>query len=154
MENKGKIVSISNEKSSYFKEKAKVLNYLPEEKVELFLLESEIIVCLSLNDIAEKSRVFIPKSRKDFYQYIQDPKTCRLNIVQTTQALIEKGDLKMIEPFTKENLVSLLENEEKDKTQIVDEFRNLRDEGKIEFLLVNSIFVPQKKKPFKHKKQQ
>ena len=150
MDNTGKIVSISNEKSSYFQEKAKVLSYLPDERVELFLMDSEIIVSLSLNDIAEKNKVFIPKSRKDFYQYIQDDKTCRVNIINTTSALIKKGDILVKEPFTEQDLIKLLENEEKDKTQIVDEFRILRDEGKIDFLLINSTFEPKK---FKHKKK-
>lgn len=146
MENQGKVVSVSNPKSSYFKEKAKILSYLPEEKVELFLLTSEIIVCLSLNDIAETKKTFLPKSRKDFYQYVQDPHTCRVNIVKTTQELIKAGKIKLNESFPESDLIALLENEEKDKTQLVEEFRNLRTEGKFEFLLANATFDPAKKK--------
>ncbi len=147
---KGKIVTVTNENSPYFKSKAKIINVLETESVEAFLISEEIIVILKLNDICEKSKTYIPSSRKDFYQYIQENTTSRVNIVQTTKALLEKGLIRLGEGFSQEELILLLENEELDKSQVVEEFRYLRDLGKLEFLLKNNDFDP-KKKPFSKK---
>lgn len=150
---KNKVVTISNPQSPYFKEKGKVLEFLPQEQVEIFLFKSEIIVAVKLNDIAQTNKVFQPKSRKDFYTYIQDSKTSRVDIVNCTKKMIEGKVISLSEGFSESDLISLLENEELDKTQIVDEFRNLRDSNKLEFNLVNNT-QPFIKKDFKKRNNQ
>lgn len=145
-----KIAKISNPNSPYFNKKAKVLNYLPNEEVELFILEDEVLVYLKLDDIAQQaSKISLPKSRKDFYEYILEPKTCRANIIDTIKKMAEQNIVVLSESTSIEALTQLVQNEDKDKQQIVEEFRMMRDEGKFEFKLTNNSF--QHKKPFKKK---
>ncbi len=133
------LITVSNSQSPYFKEKGKLLSYLPMEKVEVFLIQSEIIVTLNLSDIVEpKAKGYTPKSRKDFYEYILNPKTSRVEITKTVESMINKGDLVINSTYSKEALVTLLNDAERDKHQLVEDFRQLRDQQYIEFNLVNN----------------
>lgn len=133
------LITVSNPQSPYFKEKGKLLSYLPMEKVEVFLIQTEIIVTLNLSDIVEpKSKGYNPKSRKDFYEYILNPKTSRVEITKTVEAMINKGDLVINSTYSKEALVTLLNDAERDKHQLVEDFRQLRDQQYIDFTLVNN----------------
>ena len=137
------LVTISNKNSPYFGEKGKILSYLPEEKAEVFLTQSEIIVVLSLNDFSEpKTKAFSPKSRKDFYEFILNDKTSRVDITKTAQAMIERGEIVIKGEYSVQALVTLLNDSERDKAQIVEDFRTLRDQGYIEFNLANNSFNP------------
>lgn len=135
------LIKVSNQQSPYFGEKGKVLSYLPEEKAEVFLLQSEIIVILGLNDFSEpKTKAFSPKSRKDFYEFILNDKTSRVDITKTAQTMIERGEIVIKGEYSTEALVTLLNDAERAKSQIVEDFRILRDQGYIEFNLANNSF--------------
>jgi hypothetical protein len=133
-----KVVSVTNPQSSYFKEKGKILSLLPDEKVEVFLFKSEIIVSLNLSDINLNQKTFIPQSRKDFYEYIQKVTTSRSDISKTITQLIESSVIEIKDSFSKEEILNLINNPDLDKTQIVEEIRKLRDDELITFNLINS----------------
>ena len=133
------LITVRNPQSPYCGEKGKLLSYLPMEKVEVFLIQSEIIVILNLGDIVEpKGKAYSPKSRKDFYEYILNPKTSRVEITKTVEEMISKGDLTIASSYSKEALVSLLNDADRDKHQLVEDFRQLRDQQFLDFTLVNN----------------
>lgn len=133
-----KIVTVINSHSPYFKSKGKVLSLLPDEEVEVFLFQEEIIVVLKLNDVNLNSQIFIPQSRKDFYEFMQKATTSRGDIQKTIQELIQKSLITFNSGYSEKELLELIKNETKDKSQLVEEFRNLRDLQKIDFQLINS----------------
>lgn len=143
---KGQIVAITNEKSAYYKKKVRILEYLPDEKVSVFLICEELLLYLNLNDISQNSKTYLPKSRKDFYNFVQNAKTSRTSIVQTVRELVKSGGIVLAEGVSQNELETLIMDESKDKGQIVDEFRTIRDAGKFDFTLPNNIFVPNFKK--------
>lgn len=136
-----KIITVVNPESCYHKQKGKLLNLLPEEKAEIFLLQEEIIVVLNLSDINLNQQTFKPQSRKEFYDYVQKPTTSRADMVKTVNQLIKDRHITFNPGYSFDNLQGLLENPEMDKYQLVEEFRTLRDQGKFEFNLTG--FKPQ-----------
>lgn len=136
-----KIITVVNPKSCYHNQKGKLLSLLPDEKVEIFLLNDEIIVVLNLSDINLNQQTFKPQSRKDFYDYVQKVSTSRSDMVKTVNQLVKDKIITFSAGYNPENLQDLLENPDLDKYQVVEEFRMLRDQGKFEFNLTG--FKPQ-----------
>lgn len=127
---------ITNPSSSYFGEDCRVIQHLAEEKVEVFLLSTEMLICIPLSDIAQKERTYRPKSRKDFYEFIKNPKTSRADIKNAVEEMIKH---KKITPqkVSPEALAHFFDTDT-DKDELVEGFRKLRDEGGFEFNLENN----------------
>lgn len=143
-----KQAKITNPNSSYFNKDVNIIQYLENERVELFVVDEEILIVASLNDIAKQSQTFKPDSRKSFYEFVQDSKNSRVDIQNTLELMI-KESLLTLSNISKEELFYFFENPDKDRQELVDDFRRIRDEGKIEFHLINNN---QKFNP-KHKKK-
>lgn len=138
------IKTITNKSSSYYNQKCRVINFLADEKVELFVIETEDLIVVSIDDISQARKTFKPDSRRSFYEYVQSPKTTRLEIQKTITLLINEKSL-VLTGITKEELFSLFEDPHKDRQELIDEFRELRDQGKMDFKLVNNKYDPSKK---------
>lgn len=149
---KENLITIKNPSSPYYNEKGKIINYLPDEQAEVFLVESENIVVLNLVDINQNKNKFIPKSRKEYYQYILDLTTSRADIVEVTENLIQENLIIISESYNKDALISLMMDLDLDKHQLIEEFRLLRDDGKLDFKLINNLYEEQNSSKFHNKK--
>jgi hypothetical protein len=132
-----KQAKITNPNSHYFNKDVNIIQYLENEKVELFVIDDEILIVASLNDITKQSQVFKPDSRKSFYEFVQNTKNSRVDIQKTLEVMIKESLLTLIE-ISKEDLFYFFENPDKDRQELVDDFRRIRDEGKIELHLINN----------------
>lgn len=150
---KDTLATIKNPNSPYFNEKGKILNYLPDEQAEVFLIESENIVVMNLIDLNQNKNRFIPKSRKDYYQYILEDSTGRADIVEVTENLIQEGLIRIMPGYSKEALINLMMDQDVDKHQLIEEFRLLRDDNQIEFNLINNIYEEPKKHNYRKKRE-
>lgn len=137
-----KIITVINQNSSYYNQKGKLIALLPDEKAEVFLMQEETIVILNLSDINLNQNIFKPQSRKDLYDYMQNPTTSRIDLIKTISQLVKDQFITFNADYSLEKLKDLLENQDIDKFQLVEEFRMLRDQGKFEFNLTG--FKPQK----------
>lgn len=141
------ITTIIAKESPYCGAKAKIHRQCPDERVELFLIEEEIIIEVPLSYIAtDNSKVYKPKSRKDFYEQIQNQKNNRKDLIATLNYLVSANLIVPSSPEVKGELIFLLEDANQDRDQIIQAFRDMRDAGKFEFKLANnSGFHPHKK---------
>ena len=134
-----KITTIVKQGSSYYGAKAKILNY-HEERVELFLLEEEMIIEMSIEDIEGDDEVFKPSSRKDFYEFVQNLRTARRQLLSTLNYLINENLIVPKSYDAKEELIALFEDSSRDREDLISEMRRMRDESLIEFKLVNNSY--------------
>ena len=135
-------MKITNPEHIYFNEPVKVMQYLDDEKVELFIEnpDIEVIIIASLNDISNESEALLPQSRKEFYEYIQKTTTSRVHIEATLKQLIAKNKI-ICKTISEDGLVNLIRNNDLDKTQLIEEFRSLRDQDFFDFNLTNAIYT-------------
>lgn len=149
-----KITTICNPKSPYYQKQVKVLNYHPNEEVEVFVIEDENLIFVPLDYLTPDCDTFKPRSRKEFYEFIQNATTSRTQMIETLKYLTTEGILKLNGATSESDLINIFSNHE--RSELVEKFRSLRDEGGLEFNLINNTYQEDKKKNFrnfKHKKQ-
>jgi hypothetical protein len=130
-------LKITNSKSGHFNKNVKILQKLENEMVELFLIDDETIIILPLEDVQkQKDKTYIPKSRKDFYNYMQETGTSRTDIKKTIEAMIAKKTLEL-KSMTENELLSIFDDIQKSRLELIEDFRTLRNERKFDFNLIN-----------------
>lgn len=131
------MLKITNEKSSFFDKNVKLINTLENEMVEVFLIDEERIIVVPIEDIQkQKNKVFLPKSRKDFYNYMQEAGTTRSDIKNSIDKMIDSGAI-CLNNIKKEDLLSLFDDSSKSRLELIEEFRSIRNEQKFDFNLKN-----------------
>lgn len=131
------MLKITNEKSSFFNKNVKLINTLENEMVEVFLIDEERIIVVPIEDIQkQKNKVFLPKSRKDFYNYMQEAGTTRTDIKNSIAKMIDTGAI-CLNCIKKEELLNIFDDASKSRLELIEEFRTIRNEQKFDFNLKN-----------------
>lgn len=135
-----KITTICNPNSPYYQKQVKIRQYHPNEEVEVFVLEDEALIFVPLDYLTPDSETFKPRSRKDFYEFVQNPTTSRTQMIETLKYLTSEKLLTIHAPSTELEIIDLFTNYE--RTELVEKFRTLRDEGILAFNLANNSGLP------------
>lgn len=129
------MVVVTNKKSPHFNKVGKVQErILDEGKVLVYIEADEAIYEFNEREIASKNKknTQVPKTRKKFYEYIQNESHTREDVVSMINLMIKK---KVLQVNSKNNfLKTFVLNRENSVGDIVQQIRMWRDEGKIEFL--------------------
>jgi len=130
------MVKVTNKNSPFFNKDVSIQEHLDNEYLSVFIPEDEIIVTIHSDDLSFLSNIKLPKSRKDFYIYIQNEKNSKKDIMLTIKGLIESNCIKLNNTTLTE--FTLLIEESITRKDIVETIRNQRDLNQIEYLLPNS----------------
>lgn len=128
------MVVITNKKSPHFNKVGRVQERLVDEgKVLVYIESDEAIYEFSDKDISSKKKnQSIPKTRKKFYEFIQNENNSREDIVALINDMMKKKVLKLNSQTNFLNPYIL--NSNHSVGDIVQQIRMWRDEGKIAFL--------------------
>lgn len=130
------MVKVTNKSSPFFNKDVTIQEHLENEMLSVFVPEDEVIVIIHSDDLSLTSQVKLPRSRKDFYIYIQNEKNSKKDIVLTIKGLIESNSIKLNNITINE--FNLLIEESISRKDIVETIRTQRDLNQIEFLLPNA----------------
>lgn len=130
------MVKVTNKSSPFFNKDVTIQEHLENEMLSVFIPEDEIIVTIHSDDVSLSSQVKLPRSRKDFYIYIQNERNSKKDIMLTIKGLIESNSIKLNNITLNE--FNLLIEESISRKDVVETIRTQRDLNQIEFLLPNA----------------
>lgn len=130
------MVKVTNKSSPFFNKDVTIQEHLENEMLSVFIPEDEIIVTIHSDDVSLSSQVKLPRSRKDFYIYIQNERNSKKDIMLTIKGLIESNRIKLNNITLNE--FNLLIEESISRKDVVETIRTQRDLNQIEFLLPNA----------------
>lgn len=130
------MVKITNKNHPYFNQDVSIVETLENDELSVFIPSEETIITIKQADIESTAKLKTPRSRKDFYIYIQNEKNSKKDIILTVKKLHELSHIKL-NTLSLDNFCLHLD-ECISRKDIVEKIRELRDNNDIEFLLPNN----------------